>query len=89
MLAKEIKKEAFALKPHVIAIRRDLHRYPEPSQKEFRTQQKIIEELHAIGITELKTYYKTGVAAIIRGSELGKTIGIRADMDALYITENT
>ena len=85
----EIRREALELKQHVIEIRRDLHRHPEPSQKEFRTQQKIIEELHAIGITEMKTYYTTGIAAIIRGKGFGKTIGIRADMDALYITEDT
>lgn len=89
MFAHEIKEAAFALKEHLIEIRRDLHRYPEPAREEFRTQEKVIAELKAIGITEMKTYYKTGVAATIRGEKPGKTIAIRADMDALNVTEET
>lgn len=85
----EIKEAALGLAVHVIEIRRDLHRHPEPSQQEFRTQRKIIEELHSIGITEIKKYYNTGLAAVIRGREPGKTIGLRADMDALYVEEDT
>lgn len=71
----------------LVDTRRDIHRHPEPSTKEFRTQELVIGELKRIGITEIKTYFHTGVAAVIRGGKPGKTIGIRADMDALLMDE--
>lgn len=71
----------------MVRIRRDLHRHPEASTKEFRTQQIVIDELRAIGVTEIKKYFNTGVAAVIRGTKPGKTLGIRADMDALLMDE--
>ena len=89
MLEREVMEGAFAAKERMVEIRRDIHRHPELSQKEFRTQQKIIEELRSIGITEMKKYYNTGLAAVIRGAAPGKTIGMRADMDALPIEETT
>jgi amidohydrolase len=89
MLNEEIRRRSLAMKDHLIELRRDLHQHPEPSQKEVRTQAQIIGELAAIGITEYKVYYKTGLAAIIRGASPGPTIGMRADMDALYIQEET
>ena len=67
----------------LVETRRDIHRHPEPSTKEFRTQKLVIDELKRIGYTEIKTYFNTGVAAVVRGGKPGKTIGIRADMDAL------
>lgn len=86
---RSICESAKAYSQEVIALRREFHRNPEPSREEKETQKRIIEELRKIGITEIKTYYNTGLAAVIRGGKPGKTIGIRADMDALYIEENT
>ena len=71
----------------LVETRRDIHRHPEPSTKEFRTQKLVIDELKRIGYTEIKTYFNTGVAAVVRGGKPGKTIGIRADMDALLMDE--
>ena len=89
MLNEEIRQRSLALKDHLIEFRRDIHRHPEPSQKEVRTQGQIIGELADMGITEYKVYYRTGLAAMIRGAFPGPTIGMRADMDALYIQEAT
>jgi len=76
-------------KQRVIELRREFHRFPEPSREEKQSQARIIKELERIGITEIKTYYNTGLAAVIRGGHPGRTIGIRADMDALYVEEST
>lgn len=73
----------------MVKTRRDIHQHPEPSTQEFRTQKLIVDELQAIGISEIKKYFNTGVAAVIRGAKPGKTIGIRADMDALLMDEKS
>jgi amidohydrolase len=70
----------------LISLRRHFHQYPELSFKEFNSQKKIIEILNSFGI-ENKKIAATGVVGIIRGAEKGKTIAIRADMDALKIQE--
>lgn len=72
---------------YVISLRRELHRYPELAFNEFKTSQLIIQELEKLGI-EMKTGIAgTGVMGIIKGNGDGKTILIRADMDALPIEE--
>ena len=63
-------------------IRRDFHEYPELGMEEYRTQAKIIEYLKEMGI-EYKIAATTGVVGIIRGKKAGKTVGLRADIDAL------
>lgn len=73
----------------MVKTRRDIHQHPELSTQEFRTQQLVINELNAIGITEIKKYFNTGVGAVIRGKKPGKTIGLRADMDALLMDEKS
>lgn len=65
-----------------------LHSNPELSEKEFETQKYIIKELQRMGI-DAKPIANTGVIGIIRGKNPGKTIALRADMDALPIQENT
>lgn len=73
----------------LIDIRRDFHMYPELSEEEYRTCDKICEYLDKWEIEYVKGVAKTGVVAIIRGKKEGKTIGLRADIDALPITEST
>lgn len=75
------------IKGELINIRRDFHMNPELGECEFRTMNKICEYLDAWGIEYEKGIADTGVVALIRGSKNGKTIGIRADMDALPIKE--
>ena len=70
--------------------RRHLHQNPELGRDCFKTAKYIQERLKEFGITEIHTgYASTGIVAIIEGQTSGRTIGLRADMDALPITENT
>lgn len=71
----------------VIVIRRDFHRNPELGENEFRTMNKICEYLSLWGIEFKSNVAETGIVAIIRGDEKGKTVALRADMDALPIKE--
>ena len=70
--------------------RRHLHQNPELGRDCYKTAEYIQERLKEFGITEIHAgYASTGIVAIIEGQTLGRTIGLRADMDALPITENT
>lgn len=77
--------------PGVIADRRHLHMHPELGFQEFETSRFVADRLTAIGVDDIKTGVgKTGVTALIRGTARngnGKTLLIRADMDALPIDE--
>ena len=80
---------ATAVEPHVIEWRRYLHANPELSNREVKTAEFIAKRLRALGL-EVKTGIgMTGVAAVLKGSKPGRTIGLRADMDALPVTEQT
>jgi len=70
----------------VVALRRYFHTYPELSAQEFNTQKKIMAELSAIGLHP-RTAAGTGVIAELQGSRPGKTIAIRADIDALPVQD--
>lgn len=72
----------------LVQIRRDFHMNPELSQQEFRTQKKIQDYLNEWGI-ENYVCAETGVVGLIKGKNPGKTIGIRADIDALPINEKS
>ncbi len=82
----EIINSVEKIKDYIIGLRRYFHRFPEPSWKEINTSEKIKKELTKLKIP-FKTIAKTGVIATIKGSLLGKTIGLRADIDALEIQE--
>lgn len=71
---------------YMISIRRELHQYPELSFQEFQTASRIKRELDKFGIP-YQSVAKTGIIAKIVGSLPGKTIALRADMDALEIDE--
>ncbi len=70
----------------VVAQRRWFHQHPEPGFGEFKTQERILSLLKDMGIESRKAA-STGVIATIRGAEPGPCIALRADMDALRITE--
>jgi len=72
--------------PSVIELRRYLHSFPELGKHEFNTQKRIIQELSAVGLT-CRPILGTGVIAQLEGSKPGKTIAIRADMDALELVD--
>lgn len=69
--------------------RHDIHQHPELAYKEARTAKKVAELLHAFGVDEIaEGIGKTGVVGVIRNGD-GPSIGLRADMDALPIMEET
>ncbi|MDO4619048.1 MAG: amidohydrolase [Lachnospiraceae bacterium] len=85
----DIRKRVEEIEGELIAMRRDFHRHPENSWEEVRTQQKIIERLEMLGIPCCKAA-KTGVLATIKGSHAsGPVIGLRADIDALAVSEES
>jgi amidohydrolase len=71
-----------------IAIRREIHRFPELGFEEERTASIVERELDALGI-EHRRIAKTGVVGIVRGALPGKVAGLRADMDALPLDERS
>jgi amidohydrolase len=73
---------------HAIAVRREIHRHPELGFEEHNTQAIVERELDALGI-EHRRVAKTGVVGIVRGALPGRVAGLRADMDALPITEDS
>jgi len=80
------------LEADIAAWRRDLHRHPELLYDVNRTAASVAEKLRGFGLDEVVTGIgRTGVVGVIRGrnSGSGKVIGLRADMDALPITETT
>lgn len=83
----DIKKRVDDLFGELVDIRRDFHKYPELSEEEYRTHEKICEYLQNWGIEYTKNVAKTGVVAMIRGKKPGNTVGARADIDALPIEE--
>ena len=77
--------------PELTALRRDLHAHPELGFEERYTSSRVAEALKLCGVDEIHTGIgKTGVVAVIRGKQSGsgKSIGLRADMDALPMTEH-
>ncbi|EHR78170.1 peptidase M20 [Thermococcus litoralis DSM 5473] len=85
-MKEEIIKKAKELENYIIEKRRDFHMYPELKYEEERTSQIVTEELKKLGYEVIRTA-KTGVIGILRGSKEGKTVALRADMDALPVQE--
>jgi amidohydrolase len=73
----------------VIATRRDLHAHPELGFEEFRTAGIVAKRLRSLGYEVHERLATTGVAGVLRGRAPGKTIMLRADMDALPLTEES
>jgi metal-dependent amidase/aminoacylase/carboxypeptidase family protein len=71
----------------VVATRRDLHEHPELGFEEVRTSGIVAQRLRALGFEVHTGIGKTGVVGVVRGARPGKTIMLRADMDALPIDE--
>jgi amidohydrolase len=83
---KNISKEAF---PSLIQLRRELHQYPELAFDEFKTSERIAKELRKLRIDVKRPIAKTGVVGVLNKGTEGKTIALRADMDALPVLEQT
>jgi amidohydrolase len=86
-LQASVTKAAILIEPKMIDWRRNIHQYPELSNREFKTAQKVAEHLSRLGM-EVKTgIAHTGVVGILKGGKPGPVIALRADMDALPVTE--
>lgn len=84
-----IRTTTEAIEPALIEIRRDIHAHPELAFEEVRTAGVVARELTRLGIPHRTGIAKTGVVGLITGGRPGKTLVIRADMDALPIQERT
>ena len=84
-----IKAQIASHKEHLIAVRRDLHRIPEMGFKEEKTSAYVAEYLKREGLSVVTDIARTGVMALLETGRPGPTLLIRADMDALPITEAT
>lgn len=82
-----IPKMVAEIESQVIEWRRDLHEFPELSNREFETARKVATHLESLGL-EVKTgIAHTGVVGILKGERPGPVVALRADMDALPVTE--
>src|SRR5687767_13411061 len=79
--------EAKAIEPKLIEWRRHFHQYPELSNREKKTAAKIAEHLRSLGIEVQTGVAHTGVVGLLKGAKPGPVIALRADMDALPVTE--
>lgn len=81
-----------AFHPELTAFRRDLHAHPELGFEEVYTSARVVESLKVCGVDEIHTGLgKTGVVAVVRGqrcTDPTRMVGLRADMDALPMTEH-
>jgi len=86
----EVEPLAAAVDGKVQAWRRDIHQHPELGNREVRTAALVAEHLRAIGLEDVRTgIATTGVTAVLRGGKPGPRIALRADMDALPVTERS
>ena len=83
----KIKKRIQELNSELIHLRRDFHRYPELGFKEYRTAETIESYLNKLGL-DTRRMTQTGVVALLEGARPGPVLMLRADMDALPITED-
>ncbi len=86
---ERIDQAAAAVQPQVVEWRRWFHRNPELSNREFNTAAKITEILRGMGLEPRTGIAGTGQMAIIEGGQRGPLVAIRADIDALPVTEQT
>lgn len=86
-LQDEADRRVRAVLPRVVEWRRDFHRNPELGNRETRTSAKVAEHLRSLGLEVRTGVAHTGVVALIRGGKPGPVVALRADMDALPVTE--
>ena len=86
-LGEAIDREAKALETKLIAWRRDIHQNPELGNREFRTSALVAERLRQLGYEVREKVAHTGIVAVLKGSKPGPVVALRADMDALPVTE--
>jgi len=88
MMTEDLYKKALAIQDRLVKWRRDIHAHPELGLEEHRTAKLVYETLEEVGIETKTGLSETGVVGLIKGTG-GKTVALRADMDALPIQEDT
>ncbi len=86
-LALQIAQKAKEIEPKVIEWRRDLHQFPELSNREFKTAAKVAAHLRNLGLEVQEKVAHTGVVAVLKGGKPGPVVALRADMDGLPVAE--
>jgi len=86
-LDQRIDTAAAKVESAVIDCRRDIHQHPELGNRETRTSKLVADKLRALGIEVRTPIAHTGVVGILHGGKPGRVVGLRADMDALPVTE--
>jgi amidohydrolase len=88
-LTAEIDRREKLVESKVVEWRRDIHEHPELGNREFRTSKNVADHLRSLGIEVRTDVAHTGVVGVLRGGKPGKVVALRADMDALPVTEQT
>ncbi|MEM4912551.1 MAG: amidohydrolase, partial [Metallosphaera sp.] len=89
-LVEKLKNDVKEIEDWIIQIRRKIHENPELSYKEYSTSKLVAETLRKLGIeVEEGVGLPTAVVGRIRGNKPGKTVALRADMDALPVEETS
>ncbi len=83
----EIDRLVADMQARVVAWRRDFHQHPELGNREVRTADIVAKHLEALGFEVRTGVARTGVVGVLRGGRPGKVVALRADMDALPVTE--
>jgi len=84
---QEIDRRAGTIESRLVAWRRDFHEHPELSNREFRTSRIVADHLRSLGLEVNAPVARTGVVGTLRGGKPGPAVALRADMDALPVTE--
>ena len=86
-LGREIETRLEQVMPKVIGWRRDIHQHPELGNREVRTAKIVADHLRSLGIEIRTGVAHTGVVGVLKGGKPGPVVALRADMDALPVTE--
>jgi len=86
-LRAAVEQRAQVVMPQVVAWRRDIHQHPELSNQEVRTAKLVADHLTALGLEVRTGVAGHGVVGVLRGGKPGPVVALRADMDALPVTE--
>ena len=86
-MQKHLSNKVVALKDKLIQLRRDFHQHPELGLEETRTALVVADHLEQMGLMVKRGVGRTGVVGLLEGNRPGKTLMLRADMDALPIQE--
>jgi amidohydrolase len=87
MNAPDIAFSVAGVVAKVVAWRRDFHQHPELGNREFRTAKIVADHLRALGLEVREKVAYTGVIGVLKGARPGPVVALRADMDALPVTE--